>query len=512
VDAAAAGTGDRARGRARAGQQHGGGTGGHHRPSRAQAATAAPAAAAPAPSPGCARTSAPGGTAAPGSDAAAGARADADAFADTDARSKPDADAFAGAGAFSHAVGGGDARSRGVTVMSRPSSRAFPWQYRVATASGAAVAGLITAAVERQLPPIGVTAGLGIGLVGASLLLAWSGDALDSDVRGGLVWALVSLIAVMPELVIEVHLAATQQSSYVTANLTGATRLLLTAAIALPTLGAALWRMPADRPRPAVRLGEARRVDLGVLLLASACAVRVLLHGRLTLVDGAVLGSLYVVYLRRVQRSGGEPAAVIGVAAAIAALPAERRRLLSGALMLFAGFAVFRIAQPFPDALLAAGTRFGLDPYLLIQSVVPLATETPEMVVVTALVAARRPAQGIALLLASAVAQWTLAFASVSVAYAAGGGGVSLLLTGRERVELLLTVATTLMAVAAFASLKPDRVDAWIVLLALGAQLAYPGWATRVAVALVLAVFAVDILANRRRAVRPMLASLRPGR
>ena len=47
---------------------------------------------------------------------------------------------------------------------------------------------------------------------------------------------------------------------------------------------------------------------------------------------------------------------------------------------------VATIANPFADALLETGTSLGLDPYHLIQSIVPLTTEAPEFVAVAVLV------------------------------------------------------------------------------------------------------------------------------
>ena len=78
--------------------------------------------------------------------------------------------------------------------------------------------------------------GSGIGLIGASFMLAWAADAGEAVFSGGLVLAAVALVGVLPEFIIEVHFAFIQQAELVTANLTGATRLLLTGAVALPLL------------------------------------------------------------------------------------------------------------------------------------------------------------------------------------------------------------------------------------------------------------------------------------
>ena len=52
--------------------------------------------------------------------------------------------------------------------------------------------------------------GLGIGLIGASFMLAWAADAGEAVFSGGLVLAVVALVAVLPEFVIEIRFAFIQ--------------------------------------------------------------------------------------------------------------------------------------------------------------------------------------------------------------------------------------------------------------------------------------------------------------
>jgi cation:H+ antiporter len=170
------------------------------------------------------------------------------------------------------------------------------------------------------------------------------------------------------------------------------------------------------------------------------------------------------------------------------------------------------VANPFADALLVAGSSLGIDPYLLIQSVVPLATESPEFVVVAVLVANRRPAQGLALLLAASVSQCTLGLGTLPLAYMAGGGGGSMPLAAREQVELALTIALALFVVAALATLRPERADAIVIAAVFGIQVVYPTPFVRAAAAFVLLVFAIDLFASRRRAVPALLRAALPTR
>jgi cation:H+ antiporter len=275
----------------------------------------------------------------------------------------------------------------------------------------------------------------------------------------------------------------------------------------MPALGAVLLRSHGQA-MPRLVLNPARRLDLAVLALAALSSLFVIARGRLTLIEGVILGALYVLYMLPGQGTEDEHPAAIGVAAEIASLDRAWRRRLYGALLAFAAVAVFMTARAFPAELLRAGQAFGIDPYLLIQWVIPLFTEVPELVVAGALVLYRRPAEGVALLLAASVTQWTLALASISGAYLLGGGGPALPLSGRERVELLLTAATTLMAVAALASLEPERIDGWIVAAAFGIQTLFPSWPVRLFVALALLVFAVDVLLSQRRFLPPIVAAL----
>jgi cation:H+ antiporter len=363
--------------------------------------------------------------------------------------------------------------------------------------------GLVVHFAGAVVPAPLATVGLGIGVVGAAFLLAWAADAGEAVFSGGFVLAAVALIAILPEFIVELRFAYIQETELVSANLTGATRLLLTGAIATPL---ALVYLAKRRGQEAAtfELATSRRLELAILLVAAIFATQIIARGTLTVIDGVVLIALYVFYARRVQGTHGEEPAVVGVPAGLLTLPPQYVRPAISALIVGAAAVVVTIANPFADALLATGTSLGMDPYLLIQTIVPAASEAPEFVIVAVLVANRRPAQGLALFLASSVSQWTLALGALPVAYLAGGGGMSLPLAGREIVELALTVALTLFCVAAFAVLRPTRFDAWLVLGVFAVQFVYPTPFVRIAATFVFLVFAIDLAVAHRRAFPPL--------
>lgn len=378
------------------------------------------------------------------------------------------------------------------------------WRRQLWTAVGCAAFGVLVHLAGAVVPVQLALIGLGIGVVGAAFLLAWAADAGEAVFSGGLVLAAVALVAVLPELVIEVRFAYIQESGLVTANLTGATRLLLTGAAAMPLAVGYLAYRRRQSATP-FQLGATRRLELGILLVAAIFVVQVVVRGSLTIVDGVVLVAFYILYARRIQGSEDEEPAVVGVGAGLLSLPPQYRRPAIAGLIVGAGAVILAIANPFADALLATGTSLGLDPYQLIQTVVPAASEAPEYVVVAVLVMNRRPAQGLALFLASSVSQWTLALGVLPFAYLAGGGGVSMPLSSRELVELTFTIAVTLFVVAALSILRPERFDAWLLIGIFAVQFLYPQTFVRIAAAFVLFVFAIDLLVAHRRAVPPVL-------
>jgi hypothetical protein len=69
------------------------------------------------------------------------------------------------------------------------------------------------------------------------------------------------------------------------------------------------------------------------------------------------------------------------------------------------------------------------------------------------------------------------------------------------------TIAVTLFVVAALATLRPERVDAYLMLSVFVVQLIYPSPFIRFAATFVLLVFAIDLLIARRHFVRPLLRS-----
>ncbi len=384
------------------------------------------------------------------------------------------------------------------------------WQVRVAATAACTIPGLLVRFSGGAASYPFQFVAYGAAVVAAAFLLAWACEVAQEDVANGLVVSAVAFVAILPEYIVELHFAFIGHAEFVTANLTGASRLLLGFCVAMPAALALLpmrWRPP---PIGRIDVDPAQRLDLAILGLAALWAFRGALAGQLTLLDSVVLVSLYVFYVRRAAGAGGEAPPPMGVAARLAELPKTQRRRWVGGLMLFAAFVILLTAVPFGDAVLGTGALVGISPYLVLQWLVPVATEMPELVVAIVLLMHRRGSQSLAVLLAGAVSQYTLALGTLPVAYVLGAGTGPLPMQRREQIELVLTMGVALYAVAALVTLRLSRVDASLMLMLFTAQFFLPLGFARLAIAMMFTVLAVDILISERRQLRLLVSALRP--
>jgi cation:H+ antiporter len=384
------------------------------------------------------------------------------------------------------------------------------WQARMALMAACTVPGILLRLSGAHVsPPLGMAL-FGGAVMAAAFLLGSAAEAAELDAPPGIAVAGVALVAVLPEYVIEVYFAFTGHVEFVTASLTGSTRLLLSVAVGMPAVVLLIRGARARARLPVVTLAPGRRVDLAIIAAASLYAPLIVVRGHLAWPDALVLIGLYVLYLRRISSGDPEPPHLVGVAAEIGRLSKRQRRRWVLGTMAFSAVAVLITAEPFADATLLTGQAVGLSPYLLVQWVVPLATEAPELVVAYLLVRHDRPGQAVAVLLSSAVSQWTLAFGSLPLAYLIGAGQGPLVLMHRESIELLLTMGQGLVAVATLVMLRVQHRDAVLMLALFALQVALPSTLIRAALTVVYLVLAVDILRGERGAARTLVASLSP--
>ncbi|OMC43024.1 sodium:proton exchanger [Mycobacterium sp. IS-1264] len=318
--------------------------------------------------------------------------------------------------------------------------------------------------------PVAALLIFGAAVVAASFVLAWAAEAAQIDVSGGLAIAILALIAVLPEYAVDLYYAYVSghnpdYTQYAAANMTGSNRLLMGLGWPVVVLvSIAVARKAGAAKAPALRLAPANRVELGFLLIAGVIAFAIPAVGQIHLALGLALLAWFGFYLYKVSHGEVEEPDLIGTAAALGELPDRRRRIAVVGLFAASGAVILLCAKPFADNLVAAGTELGVDRFLLVQWLAPLASEAPEFIIATIFAARGKGTAAIATLISSKVNQWTLLIGSLPVSHLLGGGGFSLELDSRQIEEVLLTATQTLMGVALILALRFPRAAAWALL------------------------------------------------
>ncbi|WP_433331863.1 sodium:proton exchanger [Spirillospora sp. CA-294931] len=351
----------------------------------------------------------------------------------------------------------------------------------------------------------------GAGVLAAAVVLMWAAETARADMSGALALALLALIAVLPEYAVDLYYAYTagskpEYTSYAAANMTGANRLLVGVGWALVVLAFALGaRRLAKRGEKAparrdVHLDRHHRIELGFLAMAAVIAFIPPLVGEIGWYVSILLIAIYVAYIARIARSGGEDVEeLVGVPAWLAQLPRKQRRLATWGGFLLGAIIVFASAEPFAESLVEAGSKLGVDEFLLVQWLAPLASEAPELIVAVVFAWRLRDNDAIGALLSSKVNQWTLLIGTLPLAYKAGGGDWSLPLDSRQAEEVLLTAAQTVLGLAMLIDLYFRRAEAALLFALFAVQFVLPDQTARLWLSGVYLAIGFSILIARHR-------------
>ncbi|HEY7061328.1 MAG TPA: hypothetical protein VII06_07615 [Chloroflexota bacterium] len=369
-----------------------------------------------------------------------------------------------------------------------------------------------------HLDPLAEVALFGLAIVGAAAVLTWATEVAQLDVSRALAFSVLALIAVLPEYAVDMYFAWRAASdpayaAYAAANMTGANRLLVGIGWPLVAVLAVLAARRLRRARGAgggahralpVTLPAETRLDNAVLLGATLYSFTIPFKGSINLVDMVVLVGLFGFYAWRVaQAEQGEPE-LMGPAALVARLPRDQRRAATIGLFLVAAASIFMAAEPFAEALIEAGAVLGVDRFLLVQWLAPLASEAPELIVVALLAWRGEAGLGLAALLSSRLNQWTLLVGTLPLAYSvASGAPRALPLDAHQSEEVLLTAAQSLLAFVVLMDLRLTGRDALLLFGLFAVQFLVP--ALRIEVTMAYLVLAVILLIANRSQVRSYL-------
>ncbi|MBI3615455.1 MAG: sodium:calcium antiporter [Candidatus Omnitrophica bacterium] len=350
----------------------------------------------------------------------------------------------------------------------------------------------------------------GLGIFGAAFLLSWGAELAQLEIPQALALAILALIAVLPEYAVDIYFAWTagKDPSYIpfaTANMTGSNRLLI--GIGWPVVLFAYWLSTRRRQ---IILEPAQGIEIATLFAATLYSFVIPLKGTLSLIDTAVFLALFVWYMVWASRAEHVEPTLGGPSEWIAEFRVPFRRLAMIGLFILAGITIFLAAKPFAEGLLSIGWSWGIEEFILVQWLAPLASESPEFIV--AIIFALRAAAGASLgtLVSSKVNQWTLLIGMLPLAYCISAGHLGVMhLDSRQVEEIFLTSAQSLLGVSVLANFSFSIWEALILLVLFGIQLVMPSPAIRYLFAgfyIFLTVLILFSSAQRRRAVRDLLA------
>lgn len=319
-----------------------------------------------------------------------------------------------------------------------------------------------------HMPHEAEAAVFGIAVFAAATLLTWASEVAETEISAGLALVVLALIAVLPEYAVDLYFAVTAHSNpdhahLAIANMTGGNRLLV--GLAWPVIFFIFWRRLSRAVMPIQRSNA-----LGIMFLGAATlySFSIPLRGNLSLIDTAVMFSLFGAYMYITAKSPPhENKEFVGPAKAIGSLGRTGRRSLVLAIFIFAAAAIFAAAEPFATSLKESGHSLGINEFVLVQWVAPLASESPEFILAGMLAMRGRHDSAMTILISSKVNQWTLLIGSLPLGFSVAGGTLDpLSFDNRQSEELLLTGAQSLFAVAILVSLTVSRWEA-VVLAAL---------------------------------------------
>jgi cation:H+ antiporter len=345
----------------------------------------------------------------------------------------------------------------------------------VGLAIGATIPGLLLRMLHIEAADPLQAMFFGLAIVGAAFMLSWAAEVAQLDISAGLAIALLAFIAVLPEYAVDMvfalkggqAVAAYGESchppgasgedacSLALANMTGANRLLIGIGWSMVVFIAAYRSRKQPPVMNEVVLERSHSVEVSFLALATVYSLTLPLKDHITIFDSIVLVGIFVAYTVRISRAPAEEPHLVGPARLIGAFRTGRRRTAVVAMFAFSAAVILLCAEPFAESLVATGEELGINQFLLVQWLAPLASEAPELLIAGLYAWRLSTNAALGTLVSSKVNQWTLLVGTLPIVFSIGLGEIGgLPIDAHQRGELFLTAAQSFFALAVLATLS----------------------------------------------------------
>lgn len=324
-------------------------------------------------------------------------------------------------------------------------------------------------------PPHWLALSSGVAIFGAAFMLSWAAELAQKDIPQALAIALLALIAVLPEYAVDMYFAwqagkDPKYTAFAMANMTGANRLLI--GVGWAAVVVTYFLKTGNKQ---MELEPGHKNEIIFLGLATLYSFVIPLKGRLEIVDAVAFIAIFAFYMRAASKAEHVEPDLDGPPAMIESWGEGARRFFTLLFFLYSGLTIFIAAEPFAEGLLATGRTFGIEEFILVQWLAPLASESPEFIVAILFALKAQPGISMGALLSSKVNQWTLLIGMLPVVFMASAGRLAPMeLDQRQIEEMFLTAAQSLFAVAILANLKFSLGEAVVIFLLFATQLFFP--------------------------------------
>ena len=294
---------------------------------------------------------------------------------------------------------------------------------------GVGIPGVVIRFAGLHLDPALTALIFGVGIIGGAFLLSWAAEVAQMDVSASFAIAILALVAVMPEYMVEAVLAwdagqsfntqmpeVTKEMSLAAANVTGANRLLI--GIGWSAVIIIFWL----KRRSGFDMRGLLTLELPMLVIATLLTIIVAFTKMIPIWLAAVFIGVYIFYLWRSSTQESEEPDLLGAAAMIGSFRPLYRRMWVAGLFIYSAAIILIAAEPFVHGLRDTGASLGISEFLLIQWLAPLASESPEIIVAVLFSLRANPNGGLTTLISSQVNQLTLLVGSIVVVFSLSVG------------------------------------------------------------------------------------------
>jgi cation:H+ antiporter len=352
-------------------------------------------------------------------------------------------------------------------------------------------------------------------ILGSAFVVGWAAEAAQFHVSQGLALALLAWIQVLPEFAVESVISWERNVPLMTANFTGALRLLTGLGWPMIWLIHALSRRRRGRGAAwaPIELDEEHAAEIIGLIPPLLYFVWIVYKGTLDCVDAGVLLGLYVAYLVVINRvppkDHEEVEDIAAVPRAVLRLsPATRAWAIVG-LFLVGALGVYLTTQPFLRSMVGLATVLGVSQFVFIQWVAPLLSEFPEFTTTSYWSSQGKGPMALMNMVSSNINQWTVLAAMIPIVYSISLGRPAAVPLAEHRVELVLTLLQGALGTMLLANMRFHAHEAvglfglWFV------QLVVPHWREEVSILYALWLVVEIGAATRRGGLRAFPAFVR---